>query len=146
VVPCARMRTVSNPAIWIFAGLRRPKRIWRRRDGAGRHITRATMEFEANRRNWDGIGKGDRKFWSPIRDWDTAILWKPGQRFWVMCRRSKHFRRIGTVLKVSRRRLTVEFGDDEPGCFAVRSMVVHFPPSWAWSSVCHEAKRRLSWG
>jgi hypothetical protein len=142
VLTCAKMRTVSNPVIWIFAGLQRSIKIWRRRDRAGR----ATMEFEANCRNWDGIGQGSRKFWSPLRDWDTGILWKPGQRFRVTCRGSKHFRRRGMVLKVSRRRLTVEFGDDEPGCFVVRSMVVHFPPAWAWSPVCHEANRRLSWG
>jgi hypothetical protein len=105
-----------------------------------------TMEFEANRRNWDGIAHGDAKFWSPLRDWDTGDVWEPGQRFRVTCRRSKHFRRRGTVLKVARRWLTVEFGDGQPGCFVVRYMVVHFPPAWALSSVCHEANHRLSWG
>jgi hypothetical protein len=87
------------------------------------------MEFEANRRNWDGIGLGDAKFWSPLQDWDTGDVWTPGQRFRVTCRRSKHFKRHGTVLKVLRRRLTVEFSDDQPGCFVVRYMVVHFPPA-----------------
>jgi hypothetical protein len=106
----------------------------------------ATMEFKVNGRSWDGIGHGDARFWSPLQDWDTGDVWEPGQRLRVTCRRSKHFRRRDTVLKLAKRRLTVEIGDGQPGCFVVRDMLVHFPPAWALSSVCHEANHILSWG
>ena len=76
---------------------------------------------------------------------DTGNGWTPGQRFRVACLRTRHYGRNGTVLKVSKIRLTVEFDDAGPGYLVEKDRVMHAPPCWAYGvAEQHRTRGKLS--